>query len=256
MGRLSDYVNAIKFMEKYKIDPDYVLINRDPFYLNLKHWDINGEFDELDEEEIPVKINLVDGCFVIRSYATNSNLKSLKNFPTYVRGKFELEYLKHIVNLEGGPEYVGDDFYVKLYNLKSLKGCPKFVRNNFELSTPSLESIDDFPTTIGEGIAIHSGKIKDFGCAYRCGIVNMIHIGGLKNLESFEGLPDARAIYIHPGCDVSRIKDFKPLKDIKIFYMASNGQTNNLEEYESYIREQSAQYQAQVQTKSEIPLSF
>lgn len=80
-------------------------------------------------EEIPYKVDEVYGDVVLVNSSEHKlgKLKSLKNFPTIIHGKFDCRMNPNLKTLEGGPEYVGGSYWCSSCSLTNLNGIAKYI---------------------------------------------------------------------------------------------------------------------------------
>jgi len=190
MKTLSDIQKWLKSkdIESYTVSEDlYVTV----------HGNVNLA-GKIEEKELPVKFDVVDGYFNI----SNNNLETLEGCPTKVAKDFNCSHNK-ITTLFGGPAVVGDfdcsfnkiknnlsygpkevyGYYncsnnhlssidgaprsiVEYFNcsvnfLTSLKGGPKYVDGYFDCSQNRLETLKGGPITVGQDYLCYWNQLKN-----------------------------------------------------------------------------------------------
>ena len=166
-------------------------------------------------EELPFKINKVEGNFQIRS----SNLTSMYNFPNEIDGDLNiynsniknLDYLpikfknlnlfdNKITSLKGLPEHIHGDLTVNGNELTNLEHCPKIIDGSFNCSWNKITSLIGCPETINGWFWCHDNKLTTLegGPKY---IKGYYHFGE-NDIRTFEFLPKTFELF---GYDYSPI---------------------------------------------------
>lgn len=109
--------------------------------------------------ELPYKIAECQGNLEVAGH-----LRSLKNFPDYIPGYFQIvdhhknadEYL----SLEGCPQKIEKGCYMNNLNIASLKGGPKYVGKTFSVSGNALTTLEYCPEYIGGDIYADNNNLE------------------------------------------------------------------------------------------------
>lgn len=91
---------------------------------------INGNVVLNDEiSELPFKINEIHGSFVTNNSIEKrkGRLKSLKNMPDVIFGKFDISMNPELKSLEGGPSIVHGSYWCHNCSLENLNGIAKQI---------------------------------------------------------------------------------------------------------------------------------
>jgi hypothetical protein len=77
------------------------------------------------------------------------NIKSLEGCPDTVTENFEVKNCISLTDLQGGPERVGEFYYVRNNSLASLKGCATVVGATFDCSSNNMQTLEGGPERVG-----------------------------------------------------------------------------------------------------------
>lgn len=94
-------------------------------------------------EELPIKIDEVYGNVIVGNTINHVNgyLKSLKNFPTKIHGKFDCRMNPNLKTLENGPEWVGGSYWCNGCSLKNFNGIAKYIGGSLLAFANDIEDL-------------------------------------------------------------------------------------------------------------------
>ena len=124
---------------------------------------IQIEREELEDNKIPFKFNKVDGDFRISDTGldslenspeevtgtymiTFSNIETLEGSPRIVGKNFNVDFNKKLINLDGSPDKVGEDYkFYSSWNVADISGISKEIGRHVIYSKENTTDKIKFP---------------------------------------------------------------------------------------------------------------
>jgi hypothetical protein len=177
---------------------------------------INETFNLYDytDEYLPIKINEIDGNFIIQNA---TDLKSLIGFPNKISGSLQLRNCSRITDLQYVGEFTGKWSEIEIYNcdnfislagienfdktlkiehcdsLDTLEDCPQKIENLTITGCKNLNSLSGSPKEILI-LSLYDTYIKNLKNAPSINAVINIFGGTIKNLKGLK-INDSRVLY-------------------------------------------------------------
>lgn len=115
-----------------------------------------------DQEEVQYKIDELFGSFITENAKNmvRGNLKSMKNMPDIIHGKFDVSLNPNITSLEGGPSKVYGSYKCSNCNIASLKGIATYITGSLQLFNNNIDCIDLLDQIyVGKSILVEGNPI-------------------------------------------------------------------------------------------------
>jgi hypothetical protein len=126
---------------------------------------IYGDILISDEyRELPYKIDEVYGSVIIENAYQHKHgeLRSLKNFPTIIHGKFDCQMNPKLKTLEGGPEVVDGSYWCNGCSLTDLNGVAKQIGGHLLAFNNKITDISALKSSkINMNITLSESAYKD-----------------------------------------------------------------------------------------------
>lgn len=143
-----------KAIEKYIIS---IITSQGAYKNEDGSWSCNGDIGiaNMSLYKIPVKFKEVKGFFSCSgNYITN-----LEGCPEYVGEDFTADYCQ-LTSLEGGPKEVGGLYFCGYNKLTTLKGSPEVVGGHFNCAHNLLKTIEDGPKEVRGNYDCSSNQLR------------------------------------------------------------------------------------------------
>ena len=117
---------------------------------------------DLSRQGLTVIPKYFSGKIIVGNFDMSRNdLRTLKNAPRVVTGKFDVFFNHHLTTLKGGPEIVGNHYRAYGCDLTSLVGSPHEVGRSFNISkNQHLKSLVGGPEKVGYRYWAHTCGLK------------------------------------------------------------------------------------------------